>query len=62
MIRIALVLTALAALAVPASAADKPKAPGSIREGVLTDSNGMTLYTFDKDKDCLLYTSDAADE
>ena len=48
MIRIALVLTALAALA--ASAADKPKAPGSMRDGVLADSNGMTLYSFDKDK------------
>jgi len=51
MIRIALVFAALAALAVPAFAADKPKAPGSIREGLLTDSKGMTLYTFDKDKD-----------
>ena len=51
MARIALVFTALAALSVPASGAGNPKAPGSVREGVLTDDKGMTLYTFDKDKD-----------
>lgn len=40
----------LAALALAGGcAATQPAAPASVQNGVLVGSNGMTLYTFDKD-------------
>lgn len=41
-----LVSATLAACSAPAS---RPAAPAMLSDGVLTGSNGMTLYTFDKD-------------
>lgn len=38
-----------AALAACSSYATQPAAPAKMADGMLTGSNGMTLYTFDKD-------------
>jgi predicted lipoprotein with Yx(FWY)xxD motif len=44
---VALLLSAT--LAACSAAASRPAAPAMLSDGVLTGSNGMTLYTFDKD-------------
>ncbi|HEY8606048.1 MAG TPA: hypothetical protein VIM12_02900 [Noviherbaspirillum sp.] len=50
--RLATVVLALAALAVAGTAgAQGAGAPAKMENGVLVGSNGMTLYTFDKDAD-----------
>ncbi len=38
-----------ATLAACSTAGSRPAAPALVADGVLTGSNGMTLYTFDKD-------------
>lgn len=38
-----------ATLAACSTAGGRPAAPAQVADGVLTGSNGMTLYTFDKD-------------
>ena len=47
--RIALPLLVAATLAACSSYATQPAAPAKLSGGMLTGSNGMTLYTFDKD-------------
>ena len=47
--KLALALTAAAALAACSAYETRPAAPAMAANGVLTGSNSMTLYTFDKD-------------
>ncbi|MBS1145514.1 MAG: hypothetical protein H6R14_2920 [Proteobacteria bacterium] len=44
-----LTLIVSATLAACSAAGTRPAAPAMVSDGVLTGSNGMTLYTFDKD-------------
>ena len=47
--KIALVLFVSATLAACSAYETRPAAPAMVSNGMLTGSNGMTLYTFDKD-------------
>jgi len=47
--RLALALIVSATLAACSATGSRPATPAMVSSGVLTGSNGMTLYTFDKD-------------
>ena len=47
--RLALALLVSATLAACSATGSRPATPAMVSSGVLTGSNGMTLYTFDKD-------------
>ena len=47
--RLALALLVSATLAACSATVSRPATPAMVSSGVLTGSNGMTLYTFDKD-------------